>query len=213
MGLNHTGIHWHILLPSSAASLGGTHSLPGGTESGEPGVSAGKGESLAWSCRDERSGQGGQGRRVQTEVPGFSRETPRDLGSKANSALCSLFLTPSSPLPPQTKVNRSYVRPVCFHQSWPCQRTGESCNWSGQDRSLAQTGGPFKGRRKSLRAASRPGGSTGFQALCPEDAKHIKKLASVERAEVLGVVVMSWCPGVGGRREGEGTRQGPGPLA
>lgn len=51
-----------------------------------------------------------------------------------------------------------------------------------------------------------------MQALCPEDAKHVK-LASMERAEVLRGAVMSWRPGVGGKREGEDEGMDPGHWA
>ena len=49
--------------------------------------------------------------------------------------------------------------------------------------------------RERFRDGQAVSNSCGIQALCPEDAKHIK-LASVERAEVLRGVVMSRCQSI-----------------
>lgn len=93
-------------------------------------------------------------------------------------------------------------------QSCPCHGTGGpcSCSGSGQDRHPPQIGRPIRGGRrgKGLGASS-----TGFQALCPGDAKHVN-LASMEKVEVLGGGVMSWCPGLKRKRgrEDKGTVPG-----
>lgn len=137
------------------------------------------------------------------------QRAPGDPEPKADSVLSSLFLTPSSPVATLEGSERQ-ARPVpgqvgqCYTCPWHLVGPATA---TGQDRSPPQGEAYLEGGRGKC-----PGqcldarGSTGLQALCPEDAKHVK-LASMERAEVLGEAVMSWCPGVGGkRREGEGMR-------
>lgn len=95
----------------------------------------------------------------------------------------NLFLVPPAQCPHKKQENLT-----SFLQSEPTlpQALVDPAVSRGQD---GQAG------RERFRGGQAVRNSCGIQALCPEDAKHVK-LASVERAEVLRGVVMSRCQSI-----------------